>query len=398
MLRQLKDKFSATNTEVVRWTTIQDNLLLKLKQFLNCMSDSSVVQQLMIQSQSENFDIREIAKGFAMLSRQAAQRLSKDREAVDRTRFQLIDFQAMNSDLKTLLSVYDKSLSSSPSTIGGEGSGGLLEQITATQSSAQNSKKSLVSLTEEFTKMLKVYNGGIGGVASTGVSSPTSGTPPLLHSSSPQRPTAQEEESVEGLVAENYKPPETRKGGSKSENSDVRINSLYGWTRTSSDGDGASLTLCLPIVRDVSAVQIQSGVFRALQSTVVAAQLPASSAPPAGTSIVPVPLPCGLTMASCSGSTEQTALALADVLDWSTLLKKNPPEKFLKRPPVRFLFDLVKYVGEIMMTQTAGKSKFLPESLVQADWEAVSATKQSKIDFMQEVCVICFAYTLLIIV
>ena len=73
------------------------------------------------------------------------------------------------------------------------------------------------------------------------------------------------------------------------------------------------------------------------------------------------------------------------MLDWSTLLKKNPPEKFLKRPPVRFLFDLVKYVGEIVMTMTAGKSKFLPESLLQADWEVVSATKQSKIDFMQEV-------------
>lgn len=386
MLRQLKDKFSATNTEVVRWTTIQDNLLLKLKQFLNCMSDSAVVQQLMIQSQSENFDIREIAKGFAMLSRQAAQRLSKDREAVDRTRFQLIDFQAMNSDLKTLLSIYDQSLSSSPSSIGGDGSKGLLEQITATQTSVQSSKKSLVSLTDEFTKLLKVYNGGSSGIAPPGTSSPTSGTPPLLHSSSPQRPTAQEEESVEGLVAENYKPPETKKGVSKSENGDVRVNSRYGWTRTSSDAEGASLTLCLPIVRDVSAVQIQSGVYRALQTTVVVAAPPsASSGPPASTSVVPVPLPCGLTMASCSGSTEQTALAFADVLDWSTLLKKNPPEKFLKRPPVRFLFDLVKYVGEIVMTQTAGKSKFLPESLVQADWEAVSATKQSKIDFMQEV-------------
>ena len=387
MLRQLKDKFSATNAEVVRWTTIQDNLLLKLKQFLNCMSESAIVQQLMVQSQSENLDIREIAKGFAMLSRQAAQRLSKDREAVDRTRFQLIDFQAMNGDLKTLLSIYDKSLSSSLAVIGGDGSsGGLLEQITSTQTSVQNSKKSLVSLTEEFTKMWKIHDGANSGIAPTRASSPTSGTPPLLHSSSPQqRSTAQDEESVEGLVAENYKPPETKKGSSKSENGDVRINSRYGWTRTSSDADGATLTLCLPIVRDVSAVQVQSGMFRALQSTVVAAQPPVNSVPPASTAIVPVPLPCGLTMASCCGSTEQTALALADVLDWSTLLKKNPPEKFLKRPPVRFLFDLVKYVGEIVMMMTAGKSKFLPESLLQADWEVVSATKQSKIDFMQEV-------------
>jgi hypothetical protein len=73
------------------------------------------------------------------------------------------------------------------------------------------------------------------------------------------------------------------------------------------------------------------------------------------------------------------------VLDWSALLKKNPPEKFLKRPPVRFLFDLVKYIGEVVLMQTTAQAKFLPDKLIQADWDAVSASKQSKIDFMQEV-------------
>eukprot|EP01034_Spumella_vulgaris_P021448 gene21448-27481_t len=72
------------------------------------------------------------------------------------------------------------------------------------------------------------------------------------------------------------------------------------------------------------------------------------------------------------------ASALGDVLDWSVLLKKNPPEKFLKRPPVRFLFDLVKHIAD-------GNTGYFPPTLQGTDWEIVGVSKQSKLDFMQEV-------------
>ena len=384
MLRQLKDKFSATKTEVSRWTVIQDDLLLKVRQFLDCISNSTVVQKLMAQSQTANVEVREIAKGIAMLSRQATQRLKKDREGVDRTRFHMIDFQAMTGDLTNLLSLYESSLASSQKAVGtGEEANGLTEQISGTKSAASRSKKSLASLADGFATLWKAYKNG-----SNGPPSPTSATPPLQSSVSPQKPQAQlEEEQVEGFAAENYKPPDIKSGKSKIEDGDVRINSRYGWTAMGTDSEGATLTLRLPIIRDISSIQIQNGIFRKVQTAPAAK--PSVSPPPAavtpGAFIPPVQLPCGLALAACNGSTEQTAQALADLIDWSTLLKKNPPEKFLKRPPVRFLFDLIKYIGEIVTVQTSGKFKFLPDSLLQADWETVSATKQSKIDFMQEV-------------
>jgi hypothetical protein len=66
-------------------------------------------------------------------------------------------------------------------------------------------------------------------------------------------------------------------------------------------------------------------------------------------------LPCGLTRAQISQSStdydlvqSQTIMAVGDMIDWSVMLKKNPPEKFLKRPPVRFIFDLVKCLGALV--------------------------------------------------
>jgi hypothetical protein len=66
-------------------------------------------------------------------------------------------------------------------------------------------------------------------------------------------------------------------------------------------------------------------------------------------------------------------------MDWEVLLKKNPPDKFLRRPPVRFLFDVFQYVG------THVASGLLPAMVGQAEWDTVSASKQNKVDFMESV-------------
>lgn len=95
-------------------------------------------------------------------------------------------------------------------------------------------------------------------------------------------------------------------------------------------------------------------------------------------------LPCGLSLSECSGDIETTTSALGDVLDWSALLKKNPPEKFLRRPPVRFLFDLFKHLAELFPGA-------LPPQIENADWAVVGATKESKTEFMDDVSESCIA-------
>ena len=54
-------------------------------------------------------------------------------------------------------------------------------------------------------------------------------------------------------------------------------------------------------------------------------------------------LPCGINASSCDGELETTKSALADIIDWNTLLKKNAPEKFLKRPYDFFLISFFPF-------------------------------------------------------
>lgn len=84
----------------------------------------------------------------------------------------------------------------------------------------------------------------------------------------------------------------------------------------------------------------------------------------------------GICLADCTGDPENTTKIIGSIIDWTILLKNNPPEKFLKRPPVRFLFDLIKYIAE----QNPGS---LPSVIETADWTQVGATKESKIEFME---------------
>jgi hypothetical protein len=114
------------------------------------------------------------------------------------------------------------------------------------------------------------------------------------------------------------------------------------------------------------------------------AGVPASqSAPQSLASAVPLSrfaLPSsGLTLSTITGDPQQTIDGMGELIDWSVMLKKNAPEKFLKRPPVRFIFDLVKFVGESV------GAEFMPESVAGADWESVQASKQSKSDYMDSV-------------
>ena len=95
-----------------------------------------------------------------------------------------------------------------------------------------------------------------------------------------------------------------------------------------------------------------------------------------------VVLPCGVTLANAQGDVPLTAAALADVISWPALLKKTPPEKFLSRPPVRFLFDLFQFCGARLREAAGGGVDVMPADVTGAAWDAVGATKESKVAFM----------------
>jgi len=142
----------------------------------------------------------------------------------------------------------------------------------------------------------------------------------------------------------------------------------------------AHLLVSLRRARSVTSLVLQGGqvtVRTAAAPTPTPATRQSFSSAPAKVALDTLTLPSGLSLSSCRGEVEVTRDAMADVIDWVTLLKKNPPEKFLKRPPVRFLFDLIKYVQDV--------AHVFPENIAQANWEEIGNSKQGKLDFMATV-------------
>lgn len=91
----------------------------------------------------------------------------------------------------------------------------------------------------------------------------------------------------------------------------------------------------------------------------------------------------GLTLSTCNGDAEVTLKAIAEVLDWSSLLKTHDPIRFLRRPPVRFLFDLFQVLAN------AGDGHACPESIktviLSADWATLSQSREGKVSYMDNI-------------
>ena len=86
-------------------------------------------------------------------------------------------------------------------------------------------------------------------------------------------------------------------------------------------------------------------------------------------------LPCGVNMLNADGDMTATINSINDVFQWSEILKKTLPEKYLIRPPVRFLFDLFTYCSKNFQN-------LFPIELSTSLWDDVGNCKQSKLDYI----------------
>lgn len=174
----------------------------------------------------------------------------------------------------------------------------------------------------------------------------------------------------------------------------IAIDSSSSWTSpinnlTSQSTSSSSLILCIPPSEIVSSILLQSGfainnnndnndININKHSSVVSRSNHSNHHENTAAPLPSVELPCGISLASLEPRVELTSNALGDVIDWTILLKSSAPEKFLKRPPVRFLFDLIRYIGDT-------NDGFLDSTLAFADWATVGVDKASKILFMDNV-------------
>lgn len=144
----------------------------------------------------------------------------------------------------------------------------------------------------------------------------------------------------------------------------------------SSDDFNSSILISLRKVCNVSEISLRTGMIGAVTSN---ATTPKQVVASAGVSLLEVSLPSGLKLADCDGNIAKTVSAISDVLQWETLIKTNPPEKFLQRPPVRFLYDIFKHV---ILCDKLPIYINQPEKM---EWDVVNTSKQSKMEFMDKV-------------
>lgn len=88
-----------------------------------------------------------------------------------------------------------------------------------------------------------------------------------------------------------------------------------------------------------------------------------------------ITLKCGINLSNCDGDVSLTSSALGEVISWTALLRKTGPEKFLQRPPIRFLFDLFVHCGWEF-------PDLFPPEVREAEWEKVGESKQAKLEYM----------------
>ena len=431
MLRQLREKFSVTHRELLKWTALQDQLLSKMQLVNKLIKDAGSTRTIMAQTAQDlraasdpasaepaqnnasstpaaavlsKDEKRELSKGVSLIRKQVLQKYAKCKQNVATSRKDFVDFDSIRADTTKLFSLHDGNISAaaagSKELAGPEADPAVTDIIKSLQDLAigvqSKVKSSLASLREVFQQVEQALRvtlemSRVQSTASVHGDNPASG--------SRASPVMEEIVPLDGVQLDNLdmslicnartSGAQRRSTGSledagREANSStaaglIAIDSPNSWACPLSRVPQTSLVLSLPATQLVTALQLQGGVTvseRAEQFASTASLPPQQSNGPEPLSNII--MPCGVSLSSVEPRFELTSIALADVLDWTALIKSNQPEKFLKRPPVRFLFDLIRFVG----TNNPG---FLDEALDAADWAVVGNDKHSKLDFMENV-------------
>lgn len=437
MLRQLREKFSVINKEMQRWTALQNELLAKIQQVTQLIREAGNTRAILSQTaasllapaaaagpatdssprsaeqQQQQLGLtkderRELGKGVSLIRKQVQQKYQKVKEGVASSRKEFVDFHSIHADLTELLSLFDASVKEVQvefqSTDNEDPAVAEITNFLHNQAGSISAQVSqcTAALTGLFDMLDQALRSSQEEQDMTRMAS-TSSLPQGASHYATMVMAATEEIVVENVTIEAFDPsliyrPRTVNLPTAASNASaalIGIDSPSNWScplslllNDHSSPSAPSLLLSLPTAQVLSSLQLQGGQV-AVESTSAGAAVSRSASlssiaatpePPTGAAALlsSVVLPCGVSLASIEPRYELTAIALADVFDWTDLIKSNQPEKFLKRPPVRFLFDLIRFVG-------ANNAGFLDEELSTADWAVVGADKTSKLDFMEKV-------------
>lgn len=367
--KQFRDKLASTKLEISKWMEMQNDLLSALSQF--CDAVRSRVLELKTQESSESLTdtepatlelrtrFREIVRGIHMISRQSQAKLLSTSSVICTVRSGFVSFDNLGAELNNTLTQYENAIVAETSEITNKSElssarGNLSKEMVLQD--LRKCKNNIDALTSKLvaTKNQSMINGD------------------HSISSSNFRELSTSEYSVECSDGAGFI---INSNGNKVLNNslvNMQPNSQHCWV-CEKPSSSAFMDYSFVQSYKLHGFRVQGGnVWHAEEASV--------SVDCVEPSLVEK-LPCGLSLDTTNGEdVELTINSLGDVLDWTALLKKNPPEKFLKRPPVRFLFDLFKYVSLPSRTKLVW-----PVSIQNTTWETIADSKQLKLEFMDEV-------------
>jgi hypothetical protein len=415
MLRQLREKVSATCKEMQLWTDLQDQLTERVQRLLELMKGAGRPRAI-LQATSQHLadtavepatgatltrdEKRELHRGLSLIRKQMVQKHLQIYQSVATSRRNFVSFDSVRLDFVKLLSAYDGAAAPNNLLTAGDDLGGdpaAVEIVSGVAAQAREMRVKLESgasrLVEVFSRLDRSVREALAKSSEVTNKHSNSGfaQPPL---SGPAE--IGEEVPAANVTVKDHQPeliynPRAPAGQGRALSNDsaaaIAVDSPQSWAcPLPAFGEQGSLVLALPRPQLVTTLQLQGGAVPAEHNGNLTAVSSVTTLPPVAALtgadlIANITLPCGLTLATVEPRHELTSAALADVFDWTALIKSNPAEKFLKRPPVRFLFDLVKFVG-------AGNPGLLSEPLETADWSVVGTDKTTKLDFMDQVGVL----------
>lgn len=340
--RQFRDKFGSTLEEVKTLTDTQDSHIDVLQQF------SSKVQSLLFskRERDEKEKSDDIIRGLAMIDRQLRLKIinCKKNTTVSRTNCHFA-FGSMAVDLSNSLDGYEKATIAIKDNCNQEE----VKDEFMLESIIQRLQTSSSNL-RDISNQIIVNDSNLDLIAKSEVDG---------------KNMAQRKSVIITSFLTESSPLWTFKGS-------VSLDGDAIWSYLSSDAQDRDcfLEVVLEESSNISGIILQGGVASKF--------LRYPSDEPEKAAATTIALPSGLTLADLSGDIEVTIKALGDVIDWTALLKKQPPKSLLQRPPVRFLFDLFKFIMKCEPT-------LFPPELEAISWDEVCVSKESKTQFMENV-------------
>ncbi len=407
--KQLRDRLNTVDSELGKWTPLQDSLNATLdllhREVLSCVqrceaedhADDNVQSSAEISTEDgSGLDRKEFRRGMNLFLKQVKSKVTATSKAIEEARISAIDIVWLQEKLTVLLGAYRdvtykiEQFSKSDPSGGGDPAmnestdAAIIDELIKEYS---NIEAILESLTRTQASSTRGDDAGAVRLLAAGKCSLCCSSGSALGSEVDSGCL----DGKSGWIASPYQTSESNlqmKLPRSASVSAVHIQGAWGCPVEAAAAAAASQTTTTIDSKDAESSLhghlVQSGSYPAL---VAPSFLSPRRAETLQRHLSDVRLPSvEFNLLNLTGEPTDTASALSVVMEWSSLLKRQDPLKFLKRPPVRFLFDLFKHLATkvaVRMDDDGVEKTLFPVQIRESTWEETSKDKASKIQYMR---------------